>query len=187
MPRTFQSIAGGVLLSHTRQGAVPSALEGLASGFGTGPGVTPPLSPPTNHTHHTLLVVQASVCYHPTPEPVGVVPRPSVTARPWPGVGWLLFRIPDSECESSRYACEQATRLVSTGPLHLSPSFHIRPINPLISWQPYPHTGGGRPHLGTGFPLRCFQRLSLPNVANQPCPWQDNWHTRGPSVPVLSY
>ena len=43
------------------------------------------------------------------------------------------------------------------------------------------------PHLEACFPLRCFQRLSLPNVANQPCPWQDNWHTRGWSVPVLSY
>src|SRR4029078_9897695 len=37
---------GGVLLSHTLSGAVPSALEGLASGFGMGPGVSPPLWPP---------------------------------------------------------------------------------------------------------------------------------------------
>ncbi len=29
----------------------------------------------------------------------------------------------------------------------------------------------GSPHLETSFPLRCFQRLSLPNVANQQCPW----------------
>ncbi|EDY65528.2 LOW QUALITY PROTEIN: conserved hypothetical protein, partial [Streptomyces pristinaespiralis ATCC 25486] len=50
-----------------------------------------------------------------------------------------------------------------------------------------PSQGGGSPHLEAGFPLRCFQRLSFPNVANQPCPWQDNWHTRGSSVPVLSY
>ncbi len=42
-------------------------------------------------------------------------------------------------------------------------------------------------HLEAGFPLRCFQRLSVPNVANQPCPWQDNWYTRGSSNPVLSY
>jgi hypothetical protein len=33
---------GGDLLSHTLAGAVPSALEGLASGFGMGPGVPPP-------------------------------------------------------------------------------------------------------------------------------------------------
>jgi hypothetical protein len=48
-------------------------------------------------------------------------------------------------------------------------------------------TRDGRPHLEASFPLRCFQRLSLPNVANQQCRWHDNWHTRGSSVPVLSY
>ena len=36
-------LSGGVLLSHTLASAVPSALEGLASGFGMGPGVSPPL------------------------------------------------------------------------------------------------------------------------------------------------
>ena len=41
-----ESLSGGVLLSHTLSGAVPSALEGLASGFGMGPGVSPPLWPP---------------------------------------------------------------------------------------------------------------------------------------------
>src|SRR3989442_4868526 len=45
----------------------------------------------------------------------------------------------------------------------------------------------GRPHLGASFALRCLQRLSLPHVANQPCRWRDNWHTRGASAPVLSY
>ena len=36
-------MSGGVLLSHTVAGAVPSALKGLASGFGMGPGVSPSL------------------------------------------------------------------------------------------------------------------------------------------------
>ncbi|EFL22812.1 LOW QUALITY PROTEIN: hypothetical protein SSOG_02526, partial [Streptomyces himastatinicus ATCC 53653] len=64
---------------------------------------------------------------------------------------------------------------------------------PYLAYQPsrllgaLTHQVGGSPHLEAGFPLRCFQRLSLPNVANQPCPWQDNWHTGGSSVPVLSY
>ena len=50
------------------------------------------------------------------------------------------------------------------------------------------HTRGcWKPHLEVSFPLRCFQRLSCPNVANQPCTWRYNWHTRGSSVPVLSY
>ena len=43
------------------------------------------------------------------------------------------------------------------------------------------------PYLGEGFPLRCFQRLSHPNVANLPCRWRDNRHTRGSSTQVLSY
>jgi hypothetical protein len=43
------------------------------------------------------------------------------------------------------------------------------------------------PNLGAGFPLRCFQRLSLPNVANRPCRWRDNRQTRGSSTQVLSY
>src|SRR3990170_2703542 len=43
----------------------------------------------------------------------------------------------------------------------------------------------GRPHLGVGFTLRCFQRLSQPNLATQLCLWRDNWCTRGSSIPVL--
>ena len=34
-----EGVSGGVLLSHTLPGAVPSALWVLASGFGMGPGV----------------------------------------------------------------------------------------------------------------------------------------------------
>jgi len=83
--------------------------------------------------------------------------------------------------------CVEATRPISTGQLHTSRCFHFRPINPVICWGPYPPHRGGRSHLEEGFPLRCFQRLSRPNVANQPCHWHDNWHTRGSSVPVLSY
>ena len=36
----FKCVLGGVLLSRTLAGAVPSALSGLASGFGMGPGVS---------------------------------------------------------------------------------------------------------------------------------------------------
>ena len=38
----FEINPGTDLLSHPRWRAVPSALEGLTSGFGMGPGVTPP-------------------------------------------------------------------------------------------------------------------------------------------------
>ena len=48
-------VSGGVLLSHILSGAVPSALEGLASGFGMGPGVPPPPTPPTTLFNSTLF------------------------------------------------------------------------------------------------------------------------------------
>ena len=34
--------------------------------------------------------------------------------------------------------------------------------------------GAWKSHLEDGFPLRCFQRLSGPNVANQQCSWRNN-------------
>ena len=42
---------GGDLLSHTLTSAVPSALEGLASGFGMGPGVPHSATTTDNHIH----------------------------------------------------------------------------------------------------------------------------------------
>ena len=42
-------------------------------------------------------------------------------------------------------------------------------------------------YLEAGFPLRCFQWLSVPDLATQLCRWHDNWHTSGLSIPVLSY
>src|SRR5205085_11288458 len=78
-------------------------------------------------------------------------------------------------------------RPISTGRLNTLRCVHLRPINVVIWPRALPGWPCGRSHLGTSFALRCFQRLSLPQVANQPCPWQDNWHTRAASVPVLSY
>ena len=47
--------------------------------------------------------------------------------------------------------------------------------------------GSGKSHLKASFPLRCFQRLSLPNLATRQCHWRDNRNTRGTFTPVLSY
>src|SRR3954447_8840721 len=44
--RLLRRCPGDDLLSHPVARAVPSALEGLTSGFGMGPGVSPPLWPP---------------------------------------------------------------------------------------------------------------------------------------------
>ena len=190
-------VLGGVLLSHTLAGAVPSALSGLASGFGMGAGRFPvavttettvravrgPLSAavvrvirlsglPADHTLRVWLVVGLGVdrivdasllpCYSP-PNPHGV---------------WCVF--------GGVVVCVGLLVPVSSKPL---PVFHFWPINPVVCWGPTKKDKSflWRPYLEDGFPLRCFQRLPFPNVANQPCPGRDNWHTRGSSVPVLSY
>src|SRR5207249_7515207 len=45
--------------------------------------------------------------------------------------------------------------------------------------------GPGMPYLGDGFPLICFQRLSLPHIATRRCGWRHNRITSGAFIPVL--
>src|SRR3954469_20472819 len=54
---------GGDLLSHTLTSAVPSALEGLASGFGMGPGVPHSATTTDNHIQFSFT----NRTHHPTP------------------------------------------------------------------------------------------------------------------------
>ena len=77
-------------------------------------------------------------------------------------------------------------RLISTGQLHTLLHFHLRPIYVIVYDVPY-SMKDERSYLRESFTLRCFQRLSRPYVATQLCPWQNNWCTRGTSIPVLSY
>ncbi len=82
---------------------------------------------------------------------------------------------------------DQATRAISTARLKRLRALHLPPINVVVCHGP---SGVSRPrsvHLGTGFPLRCFQRLSLPDIANRRCHWRDSRDTSGQSDPVLSY
>ena len=110
----------------------------------------------------------------------------------------VAIAVKDSSCGSRPYienhSVDASTkngvlsshRLISTSQLHALPRFHISPINPVV-WLGASRPKAWKSHLEAGFPLRCFQRLSIPNVANQRCSWQNNWHTRGSSNPVLSY
>ena len=167
-------VGGGVLLSHTLAGAVPSALAVLASGFGKGKSGRVPAA------------MAAAALAGPDP------------ARPGAGVGFgyriadtgLLLPLPGAcrpHKRKERGVC-WVGRPISAGRLH---SLAGRPppvYQPRRLRGAFPHTNvRRRTRLEAGFPLRCFQRLSLPNVANQPCSWRNNWHTRGSSVPVLSY
>ena len=80
----------------------------------------------------------------------------------------------------------QAARAISTGQLRASQRFHLQPINEVVYLGPL-GIAPGRTYLKAGFPLRCFQRLSLPHIATLLCRWHDNRSTRGASIPVLSY
>src|SRR5262245_42762576 len=77
---------------------------------------------------------------------------------------------------------DQAKRAISTGKLHALPHFHTRPINVVVF-----HGSSGRNRFEGGFPLRCLQRLSRPDIATLHCGWRHNRSTRDPSIPVLSY
>ena len=146
--------------SPTTEAAVPSALRGLTSGFGMGPGVTPSREPPARSGRlYEKEVGDRAV---------------RSASRAWEGLP--VFEEVD-----------QASRPISTARLRRLPALHLPPIHAVVSCGPSGTLRCGRSHLGGGFPLRCFQRLSRPDVATQRCPWRDSWYTSGQSTPVLSY
>ena len=53
------------------------------------------------------------------------------------------------------FSLEKVSRAISTGQLKPSQAVHFLPINVVVSHDPM-----GKSHLGDGFALRCFQRLS---------------------------
>src|ERR1700730_5065251 len=64
----------------------------------------------------------------------------------------------------NRKVKDQAERVISTPELNMLPCLHPEPINVVVYHDP-----SGRTHLGIGLALRCFQRLSFPNIATQHC------------------
>ena len=88
--------------------------------------------------------------------------------------------------EGRSFLQKQDARAISTGQLHASRRFHLQPIDEVVYLGPS-GLASGRTYLKAGFPLRCFQRLSLPHIATLLCRWHDNRSTRGASIPVLSY
>ena len=160
--------------------STPPALAGGTTGFGMGPGGSPPRSltpgtPPhtTRHSHRAaeerlLLAAQAprdrqraaaSVRRDTDRRRRGPPPRP-----------WHNRPRPCAPLRSN--GCPLSTRGRSTrssaGGLILSKQDAIN-------------------HLPVGFPLRCAQRFSHPDVATRRCCLGNNRHTSGRSSPVLSY
>ena len=97
----------------------------------------------------------------------------------------LKFRITVSSKLKCLKTFWSSFRPISIGQLNALLHLHLRPINVVVSHGSY-HKWRKSLLVG-GFALRCFQRLSRPYVATQQCPWQNNWYTRGMSIPVLSY
>ncbi len=143
---------------------VPSAQMGLTAVFGMRTGVPP--SP--NHQHRRLkpsALVQTECDTNFEPN------KPYFALASFEG----LRATPTIPVESS-------DRRISTPRLNGSLRLHLAPINVVISHGPQTI-----PYLGVGFPLRCFQRLSVPDIATGQCRWYDSPQTRGQFISVLSY
>ena len=192
---------GGVLLSHTLSSAVPSPRPGLSFRVRKGTGrltwamtTAKPIQRPTP----TGRPAEPEPCHDSDRGGPGTGQRTRTTKR-FTGIVIVTTRNnapchPTKETTTGRDPTQQAGRKVC----------RVRPLVPVGSTPRGASTSGlsntcstcglqalrgasRNPNLGAGFPLRCFQRLSLPNVANRPCRWRDNRHTRGPSTQVLSY
>jgi hypothetical protein len=173
-----ESVSGDVLLSHAVARAVPSALRGLASGFGMGPGVSLSLWSPKLYGDMVRTVGLSD------DNETGTVPRELHSGRLR-----LFCRDPETNLGIGRHESLCLWQVLGLLVPVSCTCYHASTSGLSTRWSsrgPY-SIKDGRSHLEASFPLRCFQRLSLPNVANQQCSWWNNWHTRGSSVPVLSY
>ncbi len=94
---------------------------------------------------------------------------------------YVLLTIGTASCLAVS-GSDQANRAISTSQLNALLRLHLWPIDVVVFHGPQ-----GRPCFEGGFPLRCLQRLSCPNIATQHCRWHDNWSTSGSFNPVLSY
>ena len=175
--------------SHMANATLPSARRGFTSEFGKGSGGSLLLLSPANclWTFSGLILtvdcISQCVPYFVPNEFngldywVGIVTSSlTKSSLNWSFV-WIYL---DTTTVWVLYS--QASRAISIGQLHISLCFHIQPINVLVL-----NGSLGKSNLEVGFPLRCFQRLSHPNVATGQCHWHDNPNTSGSSTLVLSY
>ncbi len=88
---------------------------------------------------------------------------------------------------NARICSKSSPRLISTGQLNTLLCLHFRPINQMVFLEPYHLNGVGDLILGGASRLDAFSVYPVRTLATQLCPWQDNWCTRGTSIPVLSY
>ncbi len=108
--------------------------------------------------------------------------KPSGAKSPMQSGIHTLFKVCFLQCTGIGHESDQVNRGISTGKLNVLRRLHTRPINVVVF-----HASRGNARLEVGFPLRCIQRLSRPNIATLHCGWRHNRSTRGSFIPVLSY
>ncbi len=149
-------------ITYSRPEGLPSAGTGLASVFGMGTGVSPPVRspgnsyirpPPDDFKSHTC---QLNLGYQRT-----ILGR-SICGCVSMSNSWRLAP------SNHRLIWSSHRALVPVSSMHfctytsgLSTWWSTRALQVRRPWNPY---------LGVGFPLRCFQRLSFPDLATQRCP-----------------
>ena len=117
-----------------------------------------------------------------TGECLSTAPQTSVLFQVFVTCFYVLLTILTGAVCLAVSGSDQANRAISTSQLNALLHLHLWPIDVVVFHGPQ-----GRPCFEGGFPLRCFQRLSRPNIATQHYRWHDNWSTSGSFTPVLSY
>ena len=133
--------------------------------FGMGTGVTPPLSSPGLSFSEFAFRSLKTIQYYPYSDTTSFLTFFQLLTLSLFGQALDLL-VSVSSMDRSTYTSDLSTR----SSLWSLTSF----------WN-------GKSHLKVCFALRCFQRLSPPDLATQLCLWRDNWFTSGLSNPVLSY
>ena len=162
--------------SPTSWDAVPWALRGFTAEFGMGSGGAPALSATRSSNH-----------------PLG-----RSAAKPRSGRAALgRCRCTSDAREGRCWPARLAWGLVGCG-CRCWGSRSIERLGPVSCVRRRTSTPGlstwwsttalmARPGFAVGFPLRCVQRLSCPNLATRLRGWRHDRSTRGSSTPVLSY
>ncbi len=86
-----------------------------------------------------------------------------------PGNSYVIYK----ENRRRIFLGREDARPISTGSLKRLLALYVRPINQVVYLGPSV-LAEGRTYLEAGFPLRCLQRLSFPNMATQRRRWRDD-------------
>ena len=159
-----EAVGSGVH-SHAVARAVPSALVSLTAGFEMEPGGPSPLWPPT-----TAALPSFSRLYS------------TDAAR--------ALLLTHSHTHASKYPPPRMTGVRPRPLVRVGFAHYCASTSRLSSWSSssgLTWLSSGGSHLEAGFPLRCFQRFSAPEIATRLCHGRGNRHTSAPSIPVLSY